>query len=382
MKRQILLTVTAAAAATGCATGGYASDDGFGPDDYIVDNSGAPPTNVQPGPRGAPGPQVPGPQAAPAPGPQANLGPVAAGPGSSAGSNGPVEVRVGQAPSGVTAASAPPAGGSSSAWSVEGEEATVARRGNESERHAVLDGYGQWVATARFGRVWRPSGIAVGWRPYSRGRWLYRRAGWTWRSDYPWGWVAFHYGRWVYDDIYGWVWVPGNTWGPAWVTWTYTDSYIGWAPLPPWRIGYGAWGGVVPNSYWCFAPRRGFRRTRYRPRVVPVRRNPRLARTARVDPYRGRRRRGRVAQRGKGRSGTATRVRTRNTQPDSGNVPRLSTTTRNRPEPPKRGKSRRSNDSSRSRSSVKSSKSTSRTKSIRSNSRRSGSARRNSIRRK
>ena len=31
----------------------------------------------------------------------------------------------------------------------------------------------------------------------------------------------------------GWVWVPGYTWAPAWVSWRYGDGYAGWAPLPP-----------------------------------------------------------------------------------------------------------------------------------------------------
>ena len=31
----------------------------------------------------------------------------------------------------------------------------------------------------------------------------------------------------------GWCWVPGYTWGPAWVSWRYGDGYCGWAPLPP-----------------------------------------------------------------------------------------------------------------------------------------------------
>ena len=47
------------------------------------------------------------------------------------------------------------------------------------------------------------------------------------------GWVAFHYGRWINTDAYGWAWVPGNEWGPAWVDWRRSDEYAGWAPLPP-----------------------------------------------------------------------------------------------------------------------------------------------------
>ena len=32
-------------------------------------------------------------------------------------------------------------------------------------------------------------------------------------------------------DSYGWVWVPGYEWGPAWVSWRTGGDYVGWAPL-------------------------------------------------------------------------------------------------------------------------------------------------------
>ena len=40
----------------------------------------------------------------------------------------------------------------------------------------------------------------------------------------------------------GWVWMPDTTWGPSWVSWRYTSSHCGWAPLPPrahYRSGFG-----------------------------------------------------------------------------------------------------------------------------------------------
>src|SRR6266496_1683468 len=43
------------------------------------------------------------------------------------------------------------------------------------------------------------------------------------------------------SDRYGWVWIPGTVWAPAWVTWTYNDNYVGWAPLPP-SIVFGSSG--------------------------------------------------------------------------------------------------------------------------------------------
>ncbi len=57
--------------------------------------------------------------------------------------------------------------------------------------------------------------------------------GWTWLSDYPWGWAPFHYGRWDFDNSFGWFWIPGNEWGPAWVTWRRANGYYGWAPMSP-----------------------------------------------------------------------------------------------------------------------------------------------------
>ena len=52
-----------------------------------------------------------------------------------------------------------------------------------------LQQYGDWVVTADFGRCFRPHGIAVGWRPYSQGHWVYTDEGWLWASDEPYGWA-------------------------------------------------------------------------------------------------------------------------------------------------------------------------------------------------
>ena len=99
-----------------------------------------------------------------------------------------------------------------------------------------LQPYGTWMQVADFGWCWQPS-VAVAtpaWRPYAdRGRWLHTDSGWYWQSDYAWGWAPFHYGRWVQHTRSGWLWVPDTHWGPAWVVWRSSDSYCGWAPLPP-----------------------------------------------------------------------------------------------------------------------------------------------------
>ena len=107
---------------------------------------------------------------------------------------------------------------------------------NVSYFYTSLAPYGAWVDVPGYGRCWRPT-VAVWnstWRPYADGgRWLWTDRGWYWYSDYSWGWAPFHYGRWSCPTGFGWVWVPDVCWGPAWVSWRYTSSYCGWAPLPP-----------------------------------------------------------------------------------------------------------------------------------------------------
>lgn len=98
---------------------------------------------------------------------------------------------------------------------------------------APLAADGSWVAVGGYGRCWRPAGVAVEWRPYCYGEWVWTDCGWYWASDEPWGWACYHYGCWVYDPAYAWVWVPGVEWAPAWVSWRVGGGYIGWAPLPP-----------------------------------------------------------------------------------------------------------------------------------------------------
>jgi hypothetical protein len=104
--------------------------------------------------------------------------------------------------------------------------------------HDQLAPYGNWVQVANYGWAWSPAVAAAdgGWRPYAdQGQWVYTDGGWYWQSQYPWGDIAFHYGRWYRDLSYGWLWVPDYTWAPAWVCWRNAEAegYCGWAPLPP-----------------------------------------------------------------------------------------------------------------------------------------------------
>jgi hypothetical protein len=96
---------------------------------------------------------------------------------------------------------------------------------------------GDWVEVADYGYCWQPS-VAVSnskWRPYSDGYWAYTDVGWTWVSYEDFGWATYHYGRWTRLRDRGWFWVPGHSWGPAWVSWRTGGDQIGWAPLPPRR---------------------------------------------------------------------------------------------------------------------------------------------------
>jgi len=120
--------------------------------------------------------------------------------------------------------------------------------------------YGQWFWSDPYGWVWTPNNVAVGWRPYTDGHWVYADSGWTWAADQPWGWAAFHYGRWFFETHRGWCWVPGSEWSPAWVAWHWGDDYCGWAALPPgmdWQ-SRSSWDAVIPGFGWCFVPRRNF----------------------------------------------------------------------------------------------------------------------------
>ncbi len=110
--------------------------------------------------------------------------------------------------------------------------------------------HGRWTDTTEYGRVWIPN-VDENFRPYAtNGRWVVTSYGNTWVSDYEWGWAAFHYGRWYRDNLWGWVWVPGRVWGPAWVAWRSGGGYYGWAPLgPSLSININ-----FPSFFWTFVP--------------------------------------------------------------------------------------------------------------------------------
>jgi hypothetical protein len=124
----------------------------------------------------------------------------------------------------------------------------------------VLSPYGDWVTLAGYGTVWRPYVRVVGddFYPYfTGGHWEYTVYGWTWVSDFPWGWVPFHHGRWLFTAEYGWVWVPDDEWAPAWVEWRIGGGYLGWVPIaPPGVLVVFSW--YAPR--WCWVHARHFHR--------------------------------------------------------------------------------------------------------------------------
>jgi hypothetical protein len=100
-------------------------------------------------------------------------------------------------------------------------------------------------------------------------------------SSQPWGWAAYHYGRWYFDPRYGWVWVPGTEWAPAWVSFYQGGGYVGWAPLPPnvsLSVAIGGRLQLDPRSY-CFVDERHFADRNVRQWVMPSSRNRTLVRT-------------------------------------------------------------------------------------------------------
>ena len=146
-----------------------------------------------------------------------------------------------------------------------------------------LSPYGEWV-DCTYGECWVPRGVGAGWQPYTNGQWIYTRYGWTWVSSDPWGANPYHYGTWALIARHGWVWVPGTVWAPAWVTWSYSDSYVGWAPMPPTMAfgsaGYSGRPVVVNEAQYVFVPTNRFVGTNVTSVRVEPRRNAEIFRQA------------------------------------------------------------------------------------------------------
>ena len=103
---------------------------------------------------------------------------------------------------------------------------------------------GRWVQVREYGYVWTPAVVvSAGWAPYRIGRWVWIGGDYVWVSYEPWGWAPYHYGRWAFISTIGWCWVPPARgavyWGPGFVGWVRTPTYVSWVPLAPREIYYG-----------------------------------------------------------------------------------------------------------------------------------------------
>ncbi len=115
-----------------------------------------------------------------------------------------------------------------------------------------FDDNGKWVYVREYGYVWTPTVIiSTGWAPYRYGRWVWIGSDYVWVSYDPWGWAPYHYGRWGFSISIGWYWVPpvrgAVYWGPGYVGWIHTPTYVAWVPLAPSDIYYG-YGYYGPRS--------------------------------------------------------------------------------------------------------------------------------------
>jgi len=134
----------------------------------------------------------------------------------------------------------------------------------------ALEENGRWENVPYEGSshwFWRPTTVAVGWSPFTAGRWTDWNGDQVWIPAEPFGYVTHHYGNWVYTRN-SWYWAPpvvsvqmgrplldiGFFWSPGRVSWIYHDTYVGWVPLAPRETYYSHrnWGGphtmVVTNN--------------------------------------------------------------------------------------------------------------------------------------
>ena len=101
-----------------------------------------------------------------------------------------------------------------------------------------LNGNGDWETDPDVGAVWYPTGVAVGWVPYSCGNWTWIAPwGWTWVGCEPWGFAPFHYGRWEHRGN-RWGWIPGAPvvrpiYSPAMVAFVGGPGVTAWFALGP-----------------------------------------------------------------------------------------------------------------------------------------------------
>lgn len=119
-----------------------------------------------------------------------------------------------------------------------------------------LDQNGRWEQVRYEGRdrkLWRPTGIAAGWQPFTVGRWTVWSRDNVWIPEESFGYVTHHYGNWVFVNSV-WYWAPPSNvrvgkagrslyWYPGRVSWIHSDADVGWVPLAPAETYYS-------HNYW------------------------------------------------------------------------------------------------------------------------------------
>ncbi len=133
----------------------------------------------------------------------------------------------------------------------------------------TLEENGRWERIPYEGSsrwFWRPTTVAIGWSPFTMGRWTDWDGDQTWIPAEPFGYVTHHYGNWVYVRN-NWYWAPpvasvqiglpllnvGFFWNPGRVSWIHSGANVGWVPLAPRETYYSHrhWGdphSVVVNN--------------------------------------------------------------------------------------------------------------------------------------
>ncbi|MEE9501909.1 MAG: DUF6600 domain-containing protein, partial [Candidatus Aminicenantaceae bacterium] len=121
--------------------------------------------------------------------------------------------------------------------------------------------HGEWVWNSLYGFVWKPyfsrKYPGGGYQPYVNGSWSAFDNQLFWVPAEPWGWVPYHLGVWLWDKDMGWMWLPGDAFAPAWVTWEFFAGYYMWKPwsLYDWyysSLSYSRYGYYV--SPWAYYP--------------------------------------------------------------------------------------------------------------------------------
>src|SRR5262245_28796041 len=127
----------------------------------------------------------------------------------------------------------------------------------------TFDQNGAWQYDPPYGYVWYPT-VAADWRPYYNGYWAtVPTYGYTWIGLVVWSWPTHHYGRWGFARN-RWFWIPGRTWGPAWVSWASAPGYVSWCPLGfDGRPVFAFYGFGRSFTGWTILPRANFGARRY-----------------------------------------------------------------------------------------------------------------------